>query len=187
MIKLHIGCGWRNFGNDWVHIDGGDYEHLKYKDITKLEFKDNSVDLIYASHVISYFDREEILILLKEWKRVLKPSGILRLAVPDFGKIAKLYNKGWDLEYFLGLIFGRMKMGENYIYHKTTYDLISLRQLLKYDLGFDDIEIWDFNNTAHRQFDDHSKAHFPNDKRAIETGIYNENQEHVSLNIQCRK
>ena len=73
MIKINIGCGWRNFGDDWVHIDGGDYEHLDYRDITDLsQFEDNSVDLIYASHVIEYFDREEVVPLLEEWKRVFK-------------------------------------------------------------------------------------------------------------------
>ena len=24
-IKLNIGCGWRNFGDNWDHIDGGNY------------------------------------------------------------------------------------------------------------------------------------------------------------------
>ena len=62
-----MGCGWRNFGSDWIHIDGGDYDHLDYKDITKLEFEDNTVDLIYASHVIEYFDREEAINLLLEF------------------------------------------------------------------------------------------------------------------------
>ena len=57
-MKLHLGCGWRNFGPDWVHIDGGDYEHLDYNDITKLPFDDGTVDLIYTSHVLEYFDRE---------------------------------------------------------------------------------------------------------------------------------
>jgi hypothetical protein len=34
MIKLHLGCGWRDFGSEWIHIDGGDYSHMNYKDIT---------------------------------------------------------------------------------------------------------------------------------------------------------
>mgnify|MGYP005997234225 CR=1 FL=1 len=33
MTKLNVGCGWRNFGEEWTHIDGGDYEHLDHKDI----------------------------------------------------------------------------------------------------------------------------------------------------------
>ena len=36
MIKINMGCGWRNFGEDWVHIDGGNYQHLDYKDILNL-------------------------------------------------------------------------------------------------------------------------------------------------------
>ena len=56
-MKLHLGCGKRNFGTDWVHIDGGDFPHLQSNDITNLPFDDESVDLIYASHVIEYFNR----------------------------------------------------------------------------------------------------------------------------------
>ena len=89
MKKINMGCGWRNFGSSWIHIDSGDYDHLNYKSITNLQqFEDNSIDLIYASHVIEYFDRAQVLPLLKEWKRVLKPSGIFRIAVPNFKEIS---------------------------------------------------------------------------------------------------
>lgn len=30
MMKLHLGCGKRDFGPEWISIDGGDYPHLKY-------------------------------------------------------------------------------------------------------------------------------------------------------------
>jgi predicted SAM-dependent methyltransferase len=58
MTKLHLGCGKRNFGPDWVHIDGSDFPHVVSNNITKLEFDDNSVDLIYTSHTLEYFDRD---------------------------------------------------------------------------------------------------------------------------------
>ena len=32
-MKFNIGCGWRNFGKGWIHIDGGDYDHLDSSDI----------------------------------------------------------------------------------------------------------------------------------------------------------
>jgi predicted SAM-dependent methyltransferase len=67
MIKLHLGCGKRNFGSEWIHIDGGSFEHLDSNNILKLDFEDNSVDIIYASHVLEYFDREEAWLVLKEW------------------------------------------------------------------------------------------------------------------------
>ena len=94
MIKLHLGCGWRNFGSDWIHIDAGYYDHLDYTDITKLELEDDSVDLIYASHVLEYFDINQAKDALREWRRVLKPGGELRVAVPDFKAMSTLYHNG---------------------------------------------------------------------------------------------
>ena len=43
-VKLHLGCGERDFGEDWVHIDGGDFPHLHSHDVTRLPFEDESVD-----------------------------------------------------------------------------------------------------------------------------------------------
>ena len=49
-MKINMGCGWRDFGEEWVHIDSGDYDHLDYESITDLsQFEDNTVELIYAS------------------------------------------------------------------------------------------------------------------------------------------
>ena len=59
MIKINLGCGKRNFGKDWIHIDGGNYSHLDSHDIINLPY--NNIDLIYASHLIGYFDREEMM------------------------------------------------------------------------------------------------------------------------------
>ena len=88
-MRLHLGCGWRNFGGDWIHVDGGDYEHLDHNDITKLPYEDETVDLIYASHVLEYFDREEAVDILTEWTRVLKKGGVLRIAQIS-GQVAEL-------------------------------------------------------------------------------------------------
>ena len=66
-LKFNMGCGWRNFGPDWVHVDGGDYEHLDYKNIVDLKpFPDNCAEEIYASHVLEYFNYDEAKMVLKE-------------------------------------------------------------------------------------------------------------------------
>ena len=128
MIKINLGCGWRNFGKDWYHIDGGDYSHLDSHDILNLPFDNGTVDLIYASHVIEYFDREEIVGILNKWKSKLKQGGILRLAGPNFQEIARLYcAQGFGLDNFLGPLYGKMDMGGKTIYHKTTYDFEGLK------------------------------------------------------------
>lgn len=180
MIKINIGCGWRNFGDDWVHIDGGDYEHLDYRDIADLsQFEDNSVDLIYASHVIEYFDREEVIPLLTEWKRVLKQYGVLRLAVPNFPALTQLYmDNKIKLENILGPLYGKMPMSTKTIYHKTTYDFRSLANLLS-SLNFCNIQNYDWRKTEHAKFDDHSQAYIPHMDK--ENGVL------VSLNVECLK
>lgn len=178
-IKLHLGCGKRNFGSDWIHIDGSSYDHIKYHNILKLPFDDNSVDLIYASHVLEYFDREEVINVLNEWKRVLKPKGILRLAVPNFEAMVNLYSAGHKLEKFLGPIFGKWKMTESEtIYHKTVYDPENLEKVLQ-NVGFNNIKLWDWKNTEHSQIDDYSQAYIPHMDKKHGTLI--------SLNMEATK
>lgn len=69
-MKLYLGCRKRNFGPNWVLIDGADFSHIEIYDITKLSYEDNSADLIYSSHTLEYFDRSEVLDVLKEWNRI---------------------------------------------------------------------------------------------------------------------
>lgn len=179
MIKLHLGCGKRNFGPDWLNIDGGDYKHLYSNDVTQLPIGNDEVDYIYASHLIEYFDREEVISLLAEWRRVLKEGGILRVAVPDFEAMVNLYVKEkFDLSNFLGPLYGKMKMDSQTIYHKTVYDLESLKVLLLTS-GFSRVKRYDWRYTEHRDFDDHSQAYLP--KMNKEHGTL------ISLNVQCRK
>jgi len=176
MIKINIGCGRRNFGKDWIHIDGDDYPHLDYKDIFNLKFKDNTVDLIYASHVIEYFDRLEIKKLLSEWNRVLKPHGKIRIAVPNFKVLSKLYlDNKISLSQVLGPLYGRMDMDGKQIYHRTTYDFDDITAVLK-STGFNKIDYYDWQSTCHAKFDDHSQAYIPHmDKK---NGIL------ISLNVE---
>lgn len=178
-MKLHLGCGWRNFGQDWIHIDGGNYDHLDYQDITKLPFENNSVDLIYASHVLEYFDRVEVVSILQEWARTLKPGAILRLAVPDFEAMAKLYVQGeCSLSNIVGPLYGRMSMGQQTIYHRTTYDFTELENLLK-SSKFREVRKYDWRQTEHAGFDDHSQAYLPH--------MDKENGTLISLNIEAVK
>ena len=179
-IKINMGCGWRNFGSDWVHIDSGNYNHLDYSSITDLsQFENNSVSLIYASHVVEYFDRSEVIPLLGEWYRVLKKDGILRVAVPNFEVLTKLYyEKSITLSNTLGPLYGKMSMGDKTIYHKTTYDYESLKNVLE-DNNFLNIRKYDWRETEHASFDDHSQAYIPHMDK--ENGVL------VSLNVECVK
>tara|TARA_X000000368_G_C22880856_1_gene645225 strand:- start:342 stop:899 length:558 start_codon:yes stop_codon:yes gene_type:complete len=181
-LKLHLGSGKR-YLNGYVHIDISDYEHIDIKtSVSDLkEIDDNIVNEIYASHVLEYFDRDEALVVLGEWKRVLKKDGILRIAVPNLQSLFDIYKKTNDIQKILGPIFGKWKINDSeYIYHKTIYDKESLSLLLQ-SAGFKDITLWDWREVFADQpeYDDHSQAYFPHMDK--ENGI------HVSLNLECKK
>jgi predicted SAM-dependent methyltransferase len=181
MMKLHLGCGKRNFGPDWVHIDMGNYPHLHSHNITKLPFDDRTCDLVYASHVLEYFDIYEGKSVLEEWYRVLKDGGTIRLAVPDFDTISRLYfGKEYPLENFLGPLYGRINPEGtcSLIYHKTVYDFLTLDKLLK-EIGFFNIRKYDWRKTEHGQFDDQSQAYLPHMDK--ENGVL------ISLNVEGTK
>ena len=181
-MKLHLGSGSR-YLEGYVHIDIADYEHIDIRtSIDKLNtIDDDTVSEIYASHVLEYFDRNEVEFVLKEWMRVLKKDGILRIAVPNFEALIKVYEETNEIEKILGPLYGKWVLSEgSNLYHKTVYDKNSLTSLLE-RVGFSDITFWDWREVFkdNLEYDDHSQAYFPHMDK--ENGI------HISLNIQCKK
>lgn len=149
-VKINMMCGKRNFGKGWYHVDQADFPHILDRDIYLHSFPNSSVDLIYCSHGIAYFDREDIVPLLKAWKRVLKKGGILRLATPDWDVLRKM-----DVP-MLGPLYGKMNCPP--IYHRTIYTFDSLKRLLV-DNGFHYPVRYDHMLTEHAEHDDHSAAY----------------------------
>lgn len=185
-IKLNIGSGKRFYGDDWDHIDGAHYDHIKSHDVSILPYEDNSVGYIFSSHLVAYFSREEIVPILNEWRRVLKPGGILRLATPDFDAIGRLIMlSGYSLSSFIGPLYGKMLMGDKEIYHKTTWNFNDISYLL-YKIGFNNVKKYNWQDTEHAHIDDHSRAHYPGNPESIKTGNFS-NQTLISLNVECIK
>lgn len=101
---------------------------------------DNSVDEIRASHILEHFAVREIVDVLKDWTRALKPGGLMRIAVPDFEYIAKAYLNGHrDDPLIQGYTYGA-QYDEN-DFHKALFDRGRLEKLLKH-VGLVDIQPW---------------------------------------------
>ena len=181
MKKLHLGCWHRDFPG-FINVDYCDMPHIHFKsNINELPFiSDSEVDLIYCSHAFEYFDQIQAKKVLEEWKRILKENGILRLAVPNFEALVEVYKRTSNINKVLGPLYGRMEIneGKNTLFHKTCYDFNSLKFLLE-ENGFKNVKIYDWRETDHSEFDDHSQAYFPHMDK--ENGLL------VSLNIECQK
>jgi predicted SAM-dependent methyltransferase len=55
----------------------------------ELPFEDNSIEIIYASHILEHIPWYQVEDTLKEWFRILKINGCLEIWVPDGYKICK--------------------------------------------------------------------------------------------------
>jgi hypothetical protein len=74
--------------------------HVRFGDIVKgLPILPNTVDGLYASHVLEHLTLEGCLIALTNSYRLLKPGGIFRLVVPDLRARAELYIASQGKEY----------------------------------------------------------------------------------------
>jgi len=178
-ICLHLACGKRHIPG-WIHVDIDDFPHIDHRhSIDRLPmFPDNHADLIYASHVIAYWDRFEVLDVLREWRRVLKPGGTLRLSTPDFDKVVQVYLDTRDLALMYGFLYGRFETPHGEIYYKTVYNSATLEQALL-TAGFSSVQPYDWRQTIHKDHDDYSQAYLPHMDK--ERGVM------MSLNVEATK
>jgi len=56
-----------------------------------IPLRDQSCDVVYHSSILEHFEQDSALIFLKECFRVLKPDGVIRVAVPDLERMCRLY------------------------------------------------------------------------------------------------
>lgn len=156
--RLHIGCG-KAYLPGFVNVDiFSSVRADVYADMTALPFDRESFDLIYSSHVLEHSHRHMVLATLSHWRDLLKPGGILRLAVPDFAKCVEWYMKGSGLPAITGLLWGGQNHPKNN--HFIGFDEETLANALR-KAGFTETRRWDWRDTDHANFDDYSQAYLP--------------------------
>lgn len=94
-IKLNIGCG-TDYKKGWINIDNNSDKNIKQLDLNwdlrhLLPFPENSVDFIFNEHFIEHLTVEESRKAILDMMRVLKPGGVLRIAMPDLEDVFDLY------------------------------------------------------------------------------------------------
>src|SRR3972149_8638782 len=97
-MKLNVGCA-ESIMEGYINIDlhPEEYPLVRDKilpaDIRALPFKNESIDEVYASHIIEHFTYADAVLCLTEWRRVLKTDGKLIVIVPDMHIIARNWIK----------------------------------------------------------------------------------------------
>lgn len=158
-MKLHIGCG-QKYLPGYKHIDVMEAEHIDYvcdtRDLSILA--DDSSDQIYACHILEHLEKKDVPVILKEWHRVLKTDGVIRISVPDFEAIAERYLEHKNLTELQGLLYGGQTYDHNF--HYVAFDFRNLKQLLE-TAGFDSVERYDWKDFLPEGYDDFSRAYLP--------------------------
>ena len=88
---LHLGCGCVILPS-FINLDIRDEEEInKVSLVYPIDYDNDKFDLVYASHVLEHFAKKQTQNILKEWVRVLKKDGTLRISVPDMEALIRIY------------------------------------------------------------------------------------------------
>lgn len=91
---LNLGCGHKYVvDSKWLNADmdaaSADVQVCNF--INGIPFEDNRFDLVYHSHVLEHFNKEDGAFFIAECYRVCKPGGVIRIALPNLEIITKNY------------------------------------------------------------------------------------------------
>lgn len=113
-------------------------------DVRSIPFPDEHFDVVYASHVLEHFKKEETWPILQEWTRVLKRGGELQLFVPNLEWAAMQIISGICDEFVLNSLFGRQEYVEDY--HHTGFTPTIIHSFLN-KLPFSNVHLRTFRNS----------------------------------------
>jgi predicted SAM-dependent methyltransferase len=159
-VRVNIGCG-SHPTKGWVNLDMAADPQIDYWDCRKgLPFKDGALAAIFTEHLVEHLEYpSEISRFLRECRRCLSETGILRIIVPDLEPYLRLYvNDDWEglaalrpltptgagyRDYWLGDCYSTKMELINALFrqngeHKFAYDAETLIKLLR-SVGFSNV------------------------------------------------
>jgi predicted SAM-dependent methyltransferase len=95
-LRINIGCG-NDVLDGWINIDAFmpsiNSDSVLLVDLReRLPLKDGSASIVYAEHLLEHFDRQQyVLPMLRDFHRVLKDGGVVRVIVPNAVKFMEAY------------------------------------------------------------------------------------------------
>ncbi len=142
-MKLNLGCGDKILPG-YVNVDVVESRRGHKPDVIcdlrqLTMFEDNIADEILSVHVVEHFWRWEVLDVLKEWTRVLKPGGRMVLECPNLISACQelLQNPeiasgpGPEGQRTMWVLYGDPSWKDPYMIHRWAYTPLSLAQLMR--------------------------------------------------------
>lgn len=132
ILKLNLGSGARPLKG---------YENLDRKtgqEVYPLAYPDECADEIRASHVLEHFSHHQTMDVLTDWVRVLKPGGVLKVAVPDLDIICRMVVQGDPINAQAYLMGGHHDSDDH---HGAALDRRRLSAMF-FDLGLEQVRFW---------------------------------------------
>lgn len=178
---LHVGSG-SNLIKGFCNMDNDLFSACDIiSKAEKLKFNNNSIEIIYSSHVFEHIVRSKSKATLREWYRVLKPNGKMYICVPNIEVLFRIYldnickyhteHGRYSADLACGIVFGGQI--NKFDFHYYGYSFLTLKKLLE-DTGFTNIKIFNHSNLSFHNIVDASNS----------AGI---NDVPISLNIECTK
>jgi predicted SAM-dependent methyltransferase len=140
--KLNLGCGDKIL-EGYVNVDVAESRRGLKPDVlcdlhALTPIADNSVDEILSVHVVEHFWRWEVVGVLKEWVRVLKPGGLMILECPNLLSACQEFLKdpdansgpGQEGQRSMWVFYGDPAWKDPLMVHRWGYTPRSLAQIM---------------------------------------------------------
>ena len=113
-LRLNLGCGPGLISSNYSNYDSSrklfatkvikilkinkiidwnsDWDtRVRYRNVCKLNFTENSVDEVYSSHLLEHLYLDQALKLISDIHMWLKPGGLFRIVLPDYDHFIDSY------------------------------------------------------------------------------------------------
>jgi predicted SAM-dependent methyltransferase len=150
-LRLHLGSAWQP-KDDWFNVDlAGHPVDLAWNLAHGLPFPDVSAEAIFHEHLLEHLPLDAAARLIEESHRVLRPGGVMRIAVPDAGRYLLSYASGGQgliADYRPGRPTNLLAAQEVFYLHghRSAWDLETLGLFVQ-AAGFEHCERRDFGDS----------------------------------------
>lgn len=108
-------------------------------DVRYLPVPDETFDIVFSSHTLEHFGWVGVEKVLKEWARVLKVGGELRIVVPNLRHVAQRLLDDAIVPTDMWVLYGEQDYAKNF--HAVGFTPSIIRRLVEQVGGFDNIQV----------------------------------------------